>query len=64
MNRHVDAVMEIDHGVIRPQEQADPFPKHDFTSIFQEKSEDFDRLFRELDPSPELAQLARCSGIA
>jgi hypothetical protein len=54
----VDAVVEFDDGIIRPQVQADFLAQHYLTAMLQQHGQDSERLFLQSDPPPMLAQLA------
>jgi hypothetical protein len=57
-HRCIDAMIEINDGVMGPELLPDFLPGHNLPGMFQQQAEDLKRLFGEKEPSSALVQFA------
>jgi hypothetical protein len=57
----VDAVIELDDGVVRPERLADLVAQHHLTGMVQQHEQDAEGLLVKADPDTVLAQLGGSS---
>src|SRR5262249_11481130 len=59
LNGRVDAMVELDDGVVRPQSQPDLVAQHDVAGMIEHHDQNPDRLLAQLDADAALAQFPR-----